>query len=336
MRKIRWGILGCGKIANKFAADLRLVEGAELYAVAAREQERATEFAALHGAARAFGSYEALVQCDEVEVIYIATPHGFHHAHAILCLRNGKAVLCEKALALNSRQVSEMIDTARSTGVFLMEAFWTKFLPQYQKVLSLVRDGTLGEIRFVQADFGFHAPEPLAQRLYDPELGGGALLDIGIYPVFLATSLLGRPVELDAIMDPYPSGVDKQIAMSLRFDSGALAALSASFEIDSPVEATVMGTRGYVRMKNRFHNAVCELELAFGKEKPQPVQVAHEDGNGYQFEARHVTECIRDGIRESPVMRFNDSLLLIETLDRIRQKCGVRYEVDDLPPPHPR
>lgn len=328
MQTIRWGILGCGKIANKFANDLRLVRDAELKAVAARDGQRARQFAATYGAALSFDSYEDLVRCPEVDVIYVATPHGLHHEHTLLCLRHGKAVLCEKALALNLRQVKEMIDEAKRSKVFLMEAFWTKFLPQYQKVLSLVSDGTIGEIRMIEADFGFRGGNNPAQRLYDPALGGGSLLDIGIYPVFLATSLLGRPVNINAIMDAYDTGVDRQIVANLHFDSGALASLSASFEVETPVSATIMGTRGYIRMKNRFHNASCELELVSGRDQVQPVEVLHEEGYGYQFEARHVTECLRDGLTESPVMRFNDSLLLMETLDRIRERCGIRYPVD--------
>jgi predicted dehydrogenase len=328
MQKIRWGILGCGKIANKFAADLKFVRDAELAAVGARDADRARSFAQTYGVRHAFGSYEALVSSAEVDVIYVATPHGFHHEHALLCLRHGKAVLCEKALALNLRQVKEMIEESMRSNVFLMEAFWTKFLPQYQKVISLVSEGAIGEIRMVQADFGFNGGATPAQRLYDPALGGGSLLDVGIYPVFLATSLLGRPVNVNAIMDAYDTGVDKQIVMNLQFESGAVASLSASFEVETPVEATIMGTNGYIKMKNRFHNAMCELELVTGRDQITSVDVAREEGYGYQFEARHVTECLRDGLKESPVMSFNDSLLLMDTLDRIRDRCGIRYAVD--------
>lgn len=328
MQIIRWGILGCGKIANKFAADLRLVNDAKLVAVGARDGERARAFAAAYDASLAFDSYEGLVSCPDVDVIYVATPHGYHHEHTLLCLRHGKAVLCEKALALNLRQVREMIEEAKKRNVFLMEAFWTKFLPQYQKMLSIVSKGIIGEIRLIQADFGFRGGDVPAQRLYDPLLGGGSLLDVGIYPVFLAVSLLGRPVNINAIMDAYDTGVDKQIAINLQFESGALATLSSSFEVETPVAATIMGTRGYIRMKNRFHNATCELELVMGRDNLQIINVHREDGYGYQFEARHVTECLRDGLKESPVMRFNDSLLLIETLDRIRERCGIHYPVD--------
>jgi len=327
MEKIRWGILGCGKIAKKFASDLKLVEDATLAAVASRDAPRAKEFAKMYNAEEAFSSYEELVQSDQVDVIYIATPHGLHHEQALLCLNNKKAVLCEKALALNSSQVKEMVEVSRSNKVFLMEAFWTKFLPQYEKVVELVHRGDIGSLKMIQADFGFRAENPTPQRLYDPKLGGGALLDIGIYPVFLAISLLGRPTDIEAVMSPYPSGVDEQISAVLRFNSGAIAITSATFAAFTPVEATIVGTTGFIRMTNRFHNPVGNIEIVNSKGS-QPVAVHREEGFGYQFEARHVGECLRKKLIESPIMSLADSLLLMETMDRIRAKCGIRYDVD--------
>jgi len=328
MQKVRWGILGCGKIANKFASDLRLVKDAELVAVASRDRERAAEFSKTFKASLAFDSYDALVTCEKVDVIYIATPHGFHHEHALLCLNHKKAVLCEKALALNSRQVSEMIKTSREKKVFLMEAFWTKFLPQYKLVTDLIQKGEIGTVKLIQADFGFKAPQPTPQRLHDPKLGGGALLDIGIYPVFLAVSLMGKPTEVEAVMTPFPSGVDEQISSILKFESGALAVLSATFASFTPVEATIQGSDGYIRMTNRFHNVVSNVELVKGAGPSQTLNVHKEDGFGYQFQARHVGECLRNNLIESPVMSHADSALLMETMDRIRQRCGIKYEVD--------
>lgn len=327
--KIRWGILGCGNIANKFAADLKWVENAELVAVASRNPQKANEFSIKHGAKFAFDSYEKLVSAPEVDVIYVATPHGFHHEHALLCIHHNKAVLCEKAFALNSLQAREMIEAAKKNKVFIMEAFWTKFLPQYQKVISLIERGELGEIKMIQADFGFKAATPLSKRLYDPALGGGALLDIGIYPVFLAISLLGRPTEIHATMQPYPSGIDRQIALILKFENGALANLSATFDAVTPVEATIAGTDGYVRMTNRFHNAIGNVEFIKHATHVDIGAIHRETGYGYQFEARHVGECLRKNLLESPVMRHADTLLLMETLDRIRVCCGIRYPVDE-------
>ena len=327
MQKIRWGILGCGKIARKFASDLKLVKDASLVAVASTDDRRAKEFSKTFNAEIAYNSYEALVNSDKVDVIYIATPHGFHHEHALLCLNHKKAVLCEKALALNSIQVKEMIGVSRANKVFLMEAFWTKFLPQYQKVSELINHGDIGKLKLIQADFGFRAEQPTPQRLYDPKLGGGALLDIGIYPVFLAISLLGRPDDIEAVMSPYSSGVDEQISAVLKFKNGALAITSATFAAHTPVEATIVGTEGYIRMTNRFHNAIANVEVENSK-GVRPISVHKEEGFGYQFEARHVGECLRKNLIESPVMSHSDSLLLMETMDRIRAKCGIRYEVD--------
>ncbi|HZI23732.1 MAG TPA: Gfo/Idh/MocA family oxidoreductase, partial [Chryseolinea sp.] len=216
-RKIRWGILGCGNIANKFADDLRWVDDAELMAVASRDQAKAIEFSKRHNSKLSFGSYEDLVASPEVDVVYVATPHGLHREHALLCIQHKKAVLCEKAFALNSFDANVMIDAAKKNQVFIMEAFWTKFIPQFQKVVSLIQSGAIGEIKLIQADFGFKASTPPAPRLYEPHLGGGALLDIGIYPVFLAISLLGRPVDIFATMKPFPTGVDQQIAIVLKF-----------------------------------------------------------------------------------------------------------------------
>ena len=325
--KIRWGILGCGKIAAKFAADLRLVKDAELYAVASRDETRGNEFAQVYGVPQVFTNYEALAMSN-VDVIYVATPHGLHYEHVMLCLYHKKAVLCEKAFALNSRQAREMVALAKSNNVFLMEAFWSKFLPQYRKVIEIINAGTIGKITWVQADFGFCASDPPAQRLYDPFLGGGSLLDVGIYPVFLAQSLLGKPEHISASIIPYDTGVDEQISMILKHRDGVLASLSASFASDTPVEAVIAGKLGRIEMRNRFHNASCQVFLAVGQEDPKEVEVYREDWYGYQFEEQHVTDCLLKNMTESPVMTHQDTLDLMETLDAIRNVCGIRYAVD--------
>lgn len=324
---IRWGILGCGKIAAKFAADLRLVKEAMLVAVASRDAERANLFAQEYGVPMVFNRYEDLAMAD-VDVIYIATPHGFHHEHAMLCLRHKKPVLCEKAFALNAQQAREMLAFAKQQQVFIMEAFWSKFLPQYRKVIEIIDSGTIGEIKWIQADFGFLAPEPKPLRLYDPLLGGGSLLDIGIYPVFLAQSLLGKPTHIQAVMTPYNTGVDEQCAMILTFPGGALATLSSTFAAETPVEAVIAGTKGRITLHNRFHNPGSRITVTLGRGTPEEVEVYREDGFGYQFEAQHVGECLKRKLTESPVMTHQDTLDLMETLDAIRKVCGIKYSVD--------
>jgi predicted dehydrogenase len=326
--KLRWGILGCGKIANKFASDLKLVDDAVLVAIASRDEERGNEFASRYNVPKVYTAYEDMVASKEVDVIYIATPHGFHHEHALLCLNHGKSVLCEKAFALNSRQAKEMIDVARKKKVFLMEAFWTKFLPQFTRVGEVIRSGAIGEIKWIEGDFGFKAPEPPAQRLYDAALGGGALLDIGIYPVFLTQCFLGRPKSIQASITPYDTGVDEQCAVTLTFDNGAIASLFSTFAADTPVEAVIAGTEGRIEMRNRFHNSTSKLWLTIGTKDATELVVPRENGFGYQYEARHVNECLKKGLTESPIMTHDDSLLLMDTLDRIRAVAGIRYPVD--------
>lgn len=326
--KIRWGILGGGKIAKKFASDLRLVNDAELTAVASRTPEKAQFFAEAYHPAHVFDEYESLASCSDVDVIYIATPHALHYENVMMCLRHGKAVLCEKAFALNLAQARKMIDLARAQKLFLMEAFWTKLLPQYRKITEIIASGQIGEVKMIQADFGFRAPEPKAQRLYDPALGGGSLLDIGIYPVFIAQSILGKPTHVHAFITPYESGVDEQCAIAMKFADGGLAVLSSTFAAETPVEAMIAGTEGRIVMRNRFHNAQATVELIIGRQAPLLIEVEREDGAGYQYEARHVNECLKQGLTESPVITHTDTLMLMETLDRIRETCGIRYDAD--------
>jgi predicted dehydrogenase len=329
MEIIRWGILGCGRIARKFAADLALVKDARLLAVAARRLENAKEFAAEFPAPHVYGSYEELVADPEVDVIYIASPHGLHHEHAILCLNHKKAVLCEKAFALNLRQAKEMIDLSKKNGIFLMEALWSKFLPQYEKLQELIAAGELGEIKTVRVDFGFIPQPPVPSRLYDPALGGGSLLDIGIYNVFLVLAILGRPDIIEASMTPTPEGVDEQCAALFKYKNGAMAQLFSSLSTNMGTDADISGTKSRVRLTARFYAPSATVEIYRGREDTKQVIPVHkEEGSGYQYEARHVGDCLRKGLTESPVMTHADTLLIMDTMDRIRAVAGIHYSAD--------
>jgi predicted dehydrogenase len=329
MQTIRWGILGCGRIARKFAADLAFVSDSILAAVGARQLETAQEFAKDFPASYIHGSYEELVANPEVDVIYIATPHALHHQHVLLCLSHHKAVLCEKAFSINLRQAKEMIALAKKNKVFLMEAIWSKFLPQYEKVSELISTGQIGDIKSVLINFGFIPQSPVPPRLFDPALGGGSLLDIGIYNVFFAISFLGRPDSIEASMTPSTEGVDIQCAMLFKYNSGAMAQLYSSLSCNLATEADICGSKSRLRLTSRFYAPSATIELFPGREdSKQLVPCLKEPGSGYQFEARHVADCLRKGLTESPVMTHSDTLLLMETLDRIREVAGIHYPAD--------
>src|SRR5260221_8547233 len=330
MEEVKWGILGCGKIARKFASDLQLVKNAKLIAVAAREQSQADNFAKDFPAKYAHGSYQSLVENPEVDVVYIATPHGLHYEHTMLCLHHGKAVLCEKAFAINARQAREMIDFAKSRKLFLMEAFWIKFLPQYRQMKNMIAEGKIGTVQSVIANFGFIPTPPIASRLYDPNLGGGSLLDIGVYPVFLALDILGRPEEVDAIMTPSDQGTDSQCAIQFHYGDGTLAQLFCTFNSNLSTGADIGGDQGRIRLTHRFHGPTTNLEYySTTVDSCQRIEFEKVLGNGYEYEAQHVTDCLLQGLKESPLMKHADTLLLMETLDRIRKKAGIHYSADD-------
>lgn len=326
---IRWGILGCGKIARKFASDLRLVADAELIAVGARELSTAQTFVKDFPARHVHGSYEALVNDPDVDVIYVATPHGLHHQHVMLCLKHNKSVLCEKAFALNYKQASEMIEFAKAQRVFLMEAFWTRFLPHYRKMKQMIADGKVGAIQYINAEFGFKPTPPISQRMYDPALGGGALLDIGVYPVFLALDILGKPDRIEASMTPAATGVDQQCAIQFYYKSGAIAQLFCSFGSNLATGADIAGDEGRIRFTHRFHGPTTNLEYYPDiVDSRQLIEFEKASGNGYEYEARHVGECLKNNLTESPVLTHSFTLLLMQTLDAIRAKAGIRYAAD--------
>jgi len=326
---IRWGILGCGKIARKFAGDLQWVGDAKLVAIAAREQLTADAFAKDFPVEYKHNSYKALAENPEVDVIYIATPHALHFEHVMLCLQHKKAVLVEKAFAINYGQAKQMIDFAKSQQTFLMEAFWTRFLPHYLKVKELIADGRIGAIRYINAEFGFRPTPPVSQRIYDPILGGGSLLDVGVYPVFLALDILGKPDQIQASMVPAPSGVDEQCSIQFKYNNGAMANLFSSFATNLATDADIAGDQGRIRLTHRFHGPTTELEFYPGVvDSKQTVAFEKAKGNGYEYEAQHVNNCIKKGLVESPLRTHIDTLILTQTLDQIRSMVGIRYPAD--------
>ncbi|HEX7901007.1 MAG TPA: Gfo/Idh/MocA family oxidoreductase [Planctomycetota bacterium] len=320
MKKLRWGILGTGRIAGTFAEALAVLPEMELAAVGSRSAGSAKEFAAKHKVPRAHESYEALAK-DDVDAVYVATPHPCHRENAILCLRAGKAVLVEKPFAMNEREAREMVDVARKERRFLMEAMWTHFLPAIVRAEALVKKGAIGELLMVQADFGFRAPFDPKGRLFDPALGGGSLLDVGVYPVSLATRLLGEPAKIQSAAVLGKTGVDEQASMILEYAGGAQAVLSSAIRCETGHAAVLSGTEGRIR-----------IEAPFWKSQKLMVKEEAVDlpfrGNGYTHQALEVARCLVEGELESPRMSHAFSLSVMRTLDALRRPWGLRYPAD--------
>jgi len=318
----KWGIIGPGKIAHKFAEGLTEVPGAELYAVASRSLAKAEEFAKEFNATKFYGSYKDLIKDEEVDIIYIATPHVFHYEHTLLCLKHKKAVLCEKPFAMNKEQVNEMILTAKKENIFLMEALWTYFLPHYQYVLELVKSEKFGKITGLEANFGFEAPYLPEKRLFNKDLGGGSLLDIGIYPVFAALTLLGKPDTISAKAEFSETGVDESCSIVFNYQNGVRANLLSTINKTTTTSATINFELATVTINRRFHEPTSVTILQNNQEETISFDV---NTNGYNFEAEHVQQMLAQGRTESTVMSFEKSLELIGLLDEIREEIGLVY-----------
>jgi len=322
-RKIKWGIIGLGRIAHKFASDLLLVEGAELVAVASRDANNAKAFAEKYQSPRYYDNYEELVGNTEVEVVYIATPHALHLEHTLLCLDAGKAVLCEKPLGMNAEEVEIMMQRAREKRLFLMEALWTRFIPATEKLIQLVEDKSIGKIVSLQADFGYQAHYDPDSRLFKKSLGGGALLDIGIYPVYLSLLLLGSPDKIEAGASFAGTGVDNQCSMKFDYVDPARAQLDCSLVADTPVEAILQGEHGSIHVHRRFHHPE-KITLQRDGEPSEIFNIPYL-GHGYVHEIKEVMRCLNAGLTQSNKMPLNMSWTLIKTLDAVRKKIGLTY-----------
>lgn len=323
----RFAIVGLGRIARKFAADLRLVEGATLTSVASRSQERADAFGEEFGARYAAGSYDELFEGPHLDAAYIATPHTGHYELVKKCLSHDLAVICEKPMGLNYGQVEELVAEARRRQVYLVEALWTRFLPTFREAKRRLEAGVIGEVTGLRADFGFKGIAKDARRILDLELGGGALLDIGIYPVFLAQALLGATEIVTAAARFGESGADIDETFVLQDERGRHASLQATFLAETPTEATVYGTEGVLQWHRKWFMpssfTIFPDEGDAVKYKP-PKQM----GFGYQYEAQAMVEDLRAGRTESELWGLDDTLRLHRTLTDLRERIGLRYPAD--------
>jgi predicted dehydrogenase len=324
--KIKWGILGLGKIAHTFAQDLVNIPEAHLQAVGSRSLEKAKEFATTYSATTYYSSYQELVEDPDIDIIYIATPHALHYENTMMCLYHGKSVLCEKPMAMNAQQAQEMINLAIKKNLFLMQGVWTRFIPATIKVLELLYEKQIGAISYVRADFGFRVNAPPESRLLDPQLGGGALLDIGIYPLYLSLLLLGEPEELkaEAILDA--NGIDRYCTVLGSFKNHTKSIMECSFLSNTSTEAFIYGSTGFIHMKSKFHQ--CEEILIHDYDsKTDIVYKLPRTGHGYSHEIEETHRCLKDGKTESDLLPHSMSLSLIKNLDRIRELIGLKYDV---------
>lgn len=319
----RWGILGPGRIAHKFVQDLLTLPDAQLYAVASSSQERADEFAQQYGIPHAFGAYEDLLTLPDLDIVYVATPHVKHYENVLMLLNGGIGVLGEKPFAMNGEQVREMVETARSKQVFLMEALWSRFMPGIRHALELAQSGAIGKVVSVKADFGFRAPFLPDKRLFNKELGGGSLLDIGIYPLFLSYLFLGKPTSIKASATFGSTDVDEQCGMVLTYADGQLAFLDSTLLAKTDCIGVIQGETGQIRIHSRFHETTA-VTLQPDEQEPTTFTFDRQT-HGYDYEAQHVMQCLAEGRTESPLWSLDDSLNLMELLDGVRAEAGIKY-----------
>jgi len=327
MKTYNWGIIGAGNIASQFAEDLKILPNARLQAIASRSNKRASEFAEKYNIPSHYGTWEAMSADKEIDIVYVASHHPFHFENAFSCLKAGKAVLCEKPITMNSGELEILVKTARENNVFLMEAIWTRFLPSTRKVLELANREELGRLVNIYADFGFRLDFDPSHRLFDLAKGGGALLDIGIYPVFISLLMGGLPANIKGNAVFTDTNVDHSGNLLFEQANGLRSSLNYTLASDAPTEANLMFEKGWIRME-RWWLTPGPITLHMHGKDPERIEFP-EPGNGYHYEAAEVMSCLDAGLKESPLLPLEFSMGLMKTLDSIRKICGIHYEQDN-------
>jgi predicted dehydrogenase len=321
--RIGWGILGAGRISHTFALALRSVPDADLVAIGSRSRQNASAFGEQLGIGKRHGSFEALLDDPEVDVVYVGVPHPFHAEWAAKALEAGKAVLCEKPLTVNAREARRLVAVARRTGRFLMEAMTARFVPCMVRAREIAVAGMLGDIRFLVADMGGRPPNDAGDRWSSPELGGGSLLDLGVYPVSLAWNFLGRPSAIRASATMGPTGVDLSCSIMLEYPGGERAILASTLEAQTAASACIAGTEARLEFDGRM-NCPQGARLMTGEQLLERLPV-FPHSTRTRFVALEVGRCLREGLLESPAMPLDESVAIMETLDEIRRQIALRY-----------
>lgn len=319
---IHWGIMGCGNIARIFANDFQATQPGKLLAAASRNQQKADEFCHTHGIERAYGSYEALANDPDVDAIYVASPHSHHLEHTLLALQNNKAVLCEKPLAPNEHQVQRMQETARKHQTFLMEALWTYFLPPVIQAQQWIREGLIGQVQLIQADFGFYMELDEESRVFNPQLAGGALLDVGIYPIAFAQFIAGGyPEAIQAMSQQAPTGVDAQTIIQLQYGSGVQAQLNCAVSTHTRQHAYIYGTQGYIYLPYFWRASEAYLFTSHSEQVYKDTRPTR----GYHYEVVEVNRCLEQQQVSSAVVSWEKSRAFARIMDEVRRQTGIKY-----------
>jgi len=323
---VRWGIIGAGSIAAAFSEALAALPNAERLAVGSRSGPTAEAFAEANGFSRSYASYGGLAADPDVDIVYVATPHTMHYEHTLLCLQAGKHVLCEKPFAINARESAHLIEIARQRGLFLMEAMWVRYLPAMTKVREWLKADLIGEARIVKADYGICIDWDPKHRLFDPELGGGALLDLGVYPISFASMVYGeQPEQIFSTARIGETGVDEQFSLLFSYPGGKSAVINSGTRLKTPHEAYILGTKGSIRIPVFPSGRRAELVV---NDKIVDVFEDSSEGRGSRYEAEEAVRCLRSGRTESAVMPLDETLGVMRTMDRIRREWGVTYRAD--------
>lgn len=324
MKNVKWGIIGAGNISTEFAAAINSLENVTLLAVASRDKVKADEFAKRFNIKKAYGSYEELAKDPDVDVVYIGTPHTEHMNNSALCIKNGKSVLCEKPFTLNEKETKYLISLAKENNVFLMEAMWTKFLPATNAVKQWLKDGRIGQVKHIKVAFGFFREFDINSRLYNPYLGGGALLDVGIYPITYAIDLMNNlPNQVLSSAVLGKSGIDEQNSIIFKFKDGVLADLSSAVSVDIGKDAYIFGDKGYIKVP--FFWMAENAELYDDKQRLVDHFSMPHKANGKEYEAEEVNCCLREGRMESSINPLKDTLDIIKIMDALRNDWGLAY-----------
>jgi len=322
MSNFNWGILGPGGIAKAFAEDLKRLDGHSIAAVGSRTLSNAQSFVNTFGGT-AYGSYEELVADPQVDAIYVATPHPAHKENVILALNAGKPVLCEKPFAVNAAEAQQMVDAAHKNGVALMEAMWARFLPHYAQVREIIQSGVLGKIHTIHADHGQRLADQNIPRLVEPALAGGALLDLGIYPVSFAHMILGNPSKITSSAVLTDKGVDAQTSMIFDYADGAQAVLNTTMIEQTPCRAVVAGLNGWLEIDRTFYNpASMRVVLNDGTTSEYPSSYV---GHGLREQAEVFKQLVTSGQRQSQILNWQDTVDIMKTLDQVRSQIGLKY-----------